>query len=335
MFTIMKKRNIIAIIMSVIGAAFIVAAMILVYVYGRGVTSLDYIISDYFLNNSSGTGNTIMGIITYLGEAIVYIAILVILYYVWDKKKAYRTIVVLISTTVVNASAKLAFKLPRPDDTFGHTIDETSYGLPSGHTQMSTTFWGTLGSFVVKWWMLAISIALPLAIAFSRIYLVVHWFTDVLMGFGIGLIILAIFLVVLKPVENYFEDKSTLAKIIWSLVIGVLFATPIVLLNLFPSLELETMVDNLRYIVVFTTASVSYAIEDKIVDFDNTMDKWWKGILRVLFAIVVLAGVFLYGMFFDPEPVTTLKMILDLVVYALLGPILFLLLPWIIKKLKL
>ncbi len=331
----MKKRNLIAIIMSILGIALIVAAMILVYVYGRGVGSLDYMISDFFLNNSSGTGNTIMGIITYLGEAIIYIAILVILYYVWDKKIAYRAVVALVSTTVVNASAKTAFKLPRPDDTFGHTIDETSYGLPSGHTQMSTVFWGTLGYFVVKWGMLIFSIILPLAIAFSRIYLVVHWFTDVLMGLGLGLIILAIFLVVLKPIENYFEDKSTATKVILSIITGIVFATPIVLLNLFPALELETMVDNLRYIVVFTTASISYAIEGKIIGFSNEMDKWWKGILRVLFAVVVLAGVFLYGMFFDPEPATTLKMVLDLVIYALLGPILFLLVPWIIKKLNL
>jgi membrane-associated phospholipid phosphatase len=321
--------------MSVIGVALIVAAMVLVYVYGRGATSLDYIISDYFLNNSSGTGNTIMGIITYLGEAIVYIAILVILYYVWDKKKAYRTVVALVSTTVVNASAKLAFKLPRPDDTFGHIIEETTYGLPSGHTQMSTVFWGTLGSLVAKWGMITASILLPLVIAFSRIYLVVHWFTDVLMGFGLGLIILAIFLVILEPIENYFEDKSTSIKVIWSILIGIVFATPLVLLNLFPTLELEVMVDNLRYVVVFTTASISYVIEGKIIDFDNKIDKWWKGIIRVLFAVIILAGVFLYGMFFDPEPATTLKMVLDLVVYALLGPILFLLLPWIIKKLNL
>lgn len=334
----MKTRNLIAIIMSSIGAALIVVALVLVYANDplRGVSSLDYKISEFFLNNSTGTGTTIMKIVTFLGNAIFYLAILVILYYVWDKKKAYRAIVALVTTRMVNASTKAAFKLPRPDDTFGHTIKETSFGLPSGHTQLSTTLWGVLCSFVVKWGMLIVSIALPLLIAFSRIYLAVHWFTDVLMGFGIGLIILAIFLVVLNPIENYFENKSITVKILWSIAVGIVFAIPIVLLHYkIPSTGLESMVGNLKYIAIFTTASISYAIEGKLVNFDNRIEKWWKGILRVLLAIVVLAGVYLYGEFFDPDPLTTLKMILDLVIYALLGPIFILLLPWIIKKLNL
>lgn len=334
----MKTRNLIAIIMSSVGAALIVVALVLVYANDplRGVSSLDYKISEFFLNNSTGTGTTIMKIVTFLGNAIVYLAILVILYYVWDKKKAYRAIVALVTTRVVNASTKAAFKLPRPDDTFGHTIKETSFGLPSGHTQLSTTLWGVLCSFVVKWGMLIVSIALPLLIAFSRIYLAVHWFTDVLMGFGIGLIILAIFLVVLNPIENYFENKSITVKILWSIAVGIVFAIPIVLLHYkIPSTGLESMVGNLKYIAIFTTASISYAIEGKLVNFDNRIEKWWKGILRALLAIVVLAGVYLYGEFFDPDPLTTLKMILDLVIYALLGPIFILLLPWIIKKLNL
>ncbi len=334
----MKTRNLIAIIMSSVGAVLIVVALVLVYANDplRGVSSLDYKISEFFLNNSTGTGTTIMKIVTFLGNAIVYLAILVILYYVWDKKKAYRAIVALVTTRVVNASTKAAFKLPRPDDTFGHTIKETSFGLPSGHTQLSTTLWGVLCSFVVKWGMLIVSIALPLLIAFSRIYLAVHWFTDVLMGFGIGLIILAIFLVVLNPIENYFENKSITVKILWSIAVGIVFAIPIVLLHYkIPSTGLESMVGNLKYVAIFTTASISYAIEGKLVNFDNRIEKWWKGILRVLLAIVVLAGVYLYGEFFDPDPLTTLKMILDLVIYALLGPIFILLLPWIIKKLNL
>lgn len=334
----MKTRNLIAIIMSSVGAALIVVALVLVYANDplRGVSSLDYKISEFFLNSSTGTGTTIMKIVTFLGNAIVYLAILVILYYVWDKKKAYRAIVALVTTRVVNASTKAAFKLPRPDDTFGHTIKETTFGLPSGHTQLSTTLWGVLCSFVVKWGMLIVSIALPLLIAFSRIYLAVHWFTDVLMGFGIGLIILAIFLVVLNPIENYFENKSIAAKILWSIAVGIVFAMPIVLLHYkIPSTGLESMISNLKYVAIFTTASISYAIEGKLVNFDNRIEKWWKGILRVLLAIVVLAGVYLYGEFFDPDPLTTLKIILDLVIYALLGPIFILLLPWIIKKLNL
>lgn len=334
----MKTRNLIAIIMSSVGAALIVVALVLVYANDplRGVSSLDYKISEFFLNNSTGTGTTIMKIVTFLGNAIFYLAILVILYYVWDKKKAYRAIVALVTTRMVNASTKAAFKLPRPDDIFGHTIKETSFGLPSGHTQLSTTLWGVLCSFVVKWGMLIVSIALPLLIAFSRIYLAVHWFTDVLMGFGIGLIILAIFLVVLNPIENYFENKSITVKILWSIAVGIVFAIPIVLLHYkIPSTGLESMVGNLKYVAIFTTASISYAIEGKLVNFDNRIEKWWKGILRVLLAIVVLAGVYLYGEFFDPDPLTTLKMILDLVIYALLGPIFILLLPWIIKKLNL
>ena len=334
----MKTRNLITIIMTSVGAALIVVALVLVYANDplRGVSSLDYKISEFFLNNSTGTGTTIMKIVTFLGNAIVYLAILVILYYVWDKKKAYRAIVALVTTRVVNASTKAAFKLPRPDDTFGHTIKETTFGLPSGHAQLSTTLWGVLCSFVVKWGMLIVSIALPLLIAFSRIYLAVHWFTDVLMGFGIGLIILAIFLVVLNPIENYFENKSITVKILWSIAVGIVFAIPIVLLHYkIPSTGLESMVGNLKYVAIFTTASISYAIEGKLVNFDNRIEKWWKGILRVLLAIVVLAGVYLYGEFFDPDPLTTLKMILDLVIYALLGPIFILLLPWIIKKLNL
>jgi len=150
------------------------------------------------------------------------------------------------------------------------------------------------------------------------------------------LIILAIFLVVLNPIENYFENKSITVKILWSIAVGIVFAIPIVLLHYkIPSTGLESMVGNLKYVAIFTTASISYAIEGKLVNFDNRIEKWWKGILRVLLAIVVLAGVYLYGEFFDPDPLTTLKMILDLVIYALLGPIFILLLPWIIKKLNL
>jgi membrane-associated phospholipid phosphatase len=331
----MKKRNLIAIIMTVTGTIFMIAALLLVYLNDpiRGTGSIDWIVSSFFHNLDIGVLSTIMEIITYLGEAIIYIAILVILYYLWDKKKAYRAITMLVSSSVVNASAKAAFRLDRPT-VINSDIEEISYGLPSGHTQLSTTFWGVLGAFVTKWGMLTVSILLPILIAFSRIYLVVHWFTDVLMGFGIGFIVLALFLVLQKPIEDYFEDKSTTVKIIWSVLVGIIFATPIVLLHYsIPGTGIEQMISNLRYVIVFTTVTISYSIEGQLIGFSNEIDKWWKGVLRVLLAAVVLGGVYFYGTI----DITNfwLQASLDLVIYALLGPIIVLLLPWIIKKLNL
>jgi membrane-associated phospholipid phosphatase len=330
----MKKRNLIAIIMTAAGIIIMTAAVLIVYLNDpiRGIASIDWQISSFFSGIDNSTLGVIMSIITYLGEAIVYIAILVMLYYVWDKKKAYRAIAMLVSSSVVNSSVKAAFRLDRPT-AINTKIDEISYGLPSGHAQNSTTFWGVLSVFVTKWGMLTVSILLPLLIAFSRIYLVVHWFTDVLMGFGIGFVLLAIFLVVMRPIENYFEDKSTTIKIVWSILVGVLFAIPIVFLHYtIPDTGLEQLISNLKYVVVLVTVSISYSIEGKLIDFSNKIEKWWKGVLRVLLAIVVLAGVFFYG---DVEIATFwIQATLDLAVYALLGPIFILLLPWIMKKLN-
>lgn len=332
----MKKRNLIAIIMTAVGIVFMTAALLLIYLNDpiRGTGSIDWAISTYFHSLDIGALETIMEVITFLGDAIVYIAIFVILYYLWDKKKAYRAIAMLVSSSVVNSSAKAAIKLDRPI-AINAALDEISYGPPSGHTQISTTFWGVLGAFVTKWGMLTAAIVLPLLIAFSRIYLVVHWFTDVLLGFGIGFILLAIFLVVLKPIENYFEDKSITVKIIWSILVGILFAIPVVFLHYsIPVTGIEQMVNNLRYIVIFTTVSISYSIEGQLIDFNNEIDKWWKGALRVLLAAVVLAGVYLYGKY---VMIATfwIQTTLDTVIYALLGPTIVLLLPWIIKKLNL
>ena len=83
---------------------------------------IDKVISDFFYvdETDQGIGHTIMGIVTYLGKPIVYIALLVILYYVWDKRKAYKTIATLVSSMTINVISKAAFRFDRPDDSFGY-----------------------------------------------------------------------------------------------------------------------------------------------------------------------------------------------------------------------
>lgn len=278
-----------------------------------------------------------MKVITYLGESIIYIGVLLILYYAWDKKKSYRAIFLVISSTVINASSKAAFCLDRPNTSLGYAdSSEPSYGLPSGHAQISSTFWGVLTSFITEWGIITVAIMLPLLIGFSRIYLVVHWFTDVLMGFGLGLIIVAVYLIISQPIVNHLKKQSTVIKMSYLLLLLAIFALPIFFLHdLSIPNENEYMFSNLKYLALFTTVSMAYILEEKFVNFENKVDKWWKIVVRVIFGIVVIALIYLYdNVFYDPDPVTTTKIIVDLVVYSLFGPIIILLFPWLIKKLK-
>ncbi len=337
----MKKKNIVVILLFVIGVALIATALGIVYSSPNRDNPIDKVISDFFYvdETDQGIGHTIMGIVTYLGKPIVYIALLVILYYVWDKRKAYKTIATLVSSMTINVISKSAFRFDRPDDSFGYAeVDETSYGLPSGHAQLSTTTWGALAAIVSKWGMITVGIALPLLIGFSRIYLVVHWFTDVLMGFGIGMIIVGTFMLIEEPVGKYLSKQSTPLKILLSLLVFAVFAIPIIFLHGDPSIpnEFKQKISILKTLVLFTTATISYAIEGKIIDFNSKSDKWWKVILRILLVAIPIAFVYVYDeILTDAWALDALKISFDMVVYAIMGPILFLLFPWIIKKLKL
>ncbi len=81
---------------------------------------------------------------------------------------------------------------------------ETGYSFPSGHSASSMTLFGLLGYFFIrgqkrprnKVWIGAVAVSLILAVGFSRIYLGVHFLSDVLGGYLLGIcwLIMGIFL---------------------------------------------------------------------------------------------------------------------------------------------
>jgi undecaprenyl-diphosphatase len=94
---------------------------------------------------------------------------------------------------------------------------EEARGLsfPSGHALMSVTFYGLLIYIAwhsiqnkgLKWTLITALLILILFIGFSRIYLRVHYTTDVLAGFATGFLWLVISLWVLKQFERYSRRK--------------------------------------------------------------------------------------------------------------------------------
>ncbi|MGE5567412.1 MAG: phosphatase PAP2 family protein [Rhodospirillales bacterium] len=141
-----------------------------------------------------------MRVFTFLGSPVAVAAIAaaaLALFYYWRWRRALLLFVItLAGAAVLNAALKLAFHRPRPPDTFFHTATPASYSFPSGHAMLSVCLFGTLAALIsarlrsragrVAVWLAAI--ALVLAIGLSRIYLGVHYPSDVIGGYAAAVV---------------------------------------------------------------------------------------------------------------------------------------------------
>jgi undecaprenyl-diphosphatase len=93
---------------------------------------------------------------------------------------------------VLDFTLKLAFHRPRPVAYFGST--PSSYSFPSGHAMGSVCFYGVLAAILAarasghaaKWCIWAVAVVLIGMIGYSRIYLGVHYPSDVIAGYCAG-----------------------------------------------------------------------------------------------------------------------------------------------------
>lgn len=147
------------------------------------------------LVNDSTT--SIMEFFTFFGSHYFLVPANLILcaYFLLRKKSRYsiKISAIALSSLLIMVGLKLLFNRHRPLI----PLLEPARGLsfPSGHAFMSVCFYGLLMLIiwkeerphpVLKWVLLLLVISLLLMIGFSRIYLRVHYFTDVLAGFCIG-----------------------------------------------------------------------------------------------------------------------------------------------------
>lgn len=174
--------------------------------FGKIVTDFDSAVYALVFTYLSEELTRIMRFITFLGSdwglSIISLIILFAAYISKERKYLLRSLMVLVNLAAgasLNYILKQLFHRPRPD--LHRLIEIGGYSFPSGHSMSSMIFYGFLIYLIVRyikhWFKYTIAgvlCLLVLAIGISRIFLGVHYASDVLGAyiFGLGWLIIYI-----------------------------------------------------------------------------------------------------------------------------------------------
>ena len=138
--------------------------------------------------------------ITWFGSATCLILITLLSFILKNKKISICILSNLTIITMLNQIFKFIFVRPRPTEF--RIITETGYSFPSGHSMTSMAFYGFIIYLIynkvknkyIKWLLIIFLSLLIISIGISRIYLGVHYTSDVLGGFLISISYLILYI---------------------------------------------------------------------------------------------------------------------------------------------
>ena len=234
-------------------------------------------------------------IFTLFGEELVVAGVIAVIYICFNKEFGERAIVTVLSASCITTAVKSGVRRLRPyaagnvtkADNFLTADLDADMSFPSGHATASSGFFAALSIRFRKAYIIAPSAVLVFLIVLSRLYLGVHYPSDVLAGLVVGIGMAFLWALVYK---GFYKAR---------LYIYLGFAALTLIPLFIPAMQTKSMFE--MSAIALATA-IGLIVENKFIKFEDT-DKWVKRIVRLaLMALITAIPYLLLGLL----PETTL-----------------------------
>lgn len=230
-------------------------------------------------------GTMLAAFLTEFGEELVLVLIIGFLYWSYDKKVGKFVGINVAVGTVANPLVKNVFLRRRPyfdhdsiqclkpvdADADVFDIAAQGYSFPSGHSQNAAIAYPSIAIKIKHNWVRIVAILLPILVGVSRFFLGVHYPTDVLAGWALGILLVVVMTILQTKIKH--QGYLYIALTVLG-ALGFLYCT---------SNDFYTGYG------LMTGFFLGFTIEEKVVRFENT-----RNVIRAILRVLCGAGLFLF-----------------------------------------
>ena len=240
-------------------------------------------------------GTPVLGYILYpfhyIGGEYGYLVLLPIVYWGISKHHGKRLMILALGAALIGHYLKFIFRRPRPftvsPERITPMLEQTGYGIPSGHTLFGTVIAGYAWYRFPRVWVRIVAVALVLLMGISRMIHGLHFPQDVVAGLLLGIGLVALF----WWLDTRFSDALGNWPLSRSLVLIGIIAVVGFVLALLVEHEYEERKAMLSIVGALCGGLSGFALENRFVRFSSDGTTWAR-ILRIVVGLIVTVVLF-------------------------------------------